>query len=262
MNYTIVTGLININRDKWDNMYKRKWECYLDWLSKILRVDAPFCIYVEEENVDLVRKCREGYEHTEIVVISIEDYVLHPQLDDIKRIQGDPNYISRAVETFCPEVSIPLYDVVVNNKVEFLHQTSQKNPFGTEYFIWLDAGYGHGSIDIPNKYAWDPKLYLELAEKDTVVINTLEPKPNSEDFWGFFDAHQDFMDGGLVVANKNAISVLHTVYYEIIKYAMSIGIIDDDQYFMTMAYVKNKDLFNLVRIPGWAYRSNVLLSKD
>ena len=259
MEFTIVTALVNINRHAWSD-YSRGWEQYLAYMENILRIDAPICVYVEKNTVDFVRRCRKDYKYTEIVIVSLTDYVLYPLMADIKRIQENPDYIQRCVETFCPEVCIPLYDVVVNNKVDFLQKTANSNPFDTKYFIWLDAGYGHGKFTIPYMHKWNPRKYLELALSDRVVVNTLADVPVSEDYWGFFEAHQDFMDGGLVVGTKKSIDDLYRVYYHVIDAAMTQGIIDDDQYFMTMTYTSNKDLFHIVRILGWDYRRCVILS--
>jgi hypothetical protein len=69
------------------------------------------------------------------------------------------------------------------------------------------------------------------------------------------------MDGGLVVMRGDTACRFRDVYYRIVEEAMSLGITDDDQYHMTMVYLKHPELFELVRIPGWAFRSVVILGK-
>jgi protein YibB len=259
MSFTLVTALININRSEWGH-YGRKWEQYLSYFENILRLDVAMCIYVEKDTFEFVSKCREGYEHTKIIIISLEDYVLYPKLEQITQIQKNPDYIDMCIDKVCPEVCVPLYDVVVNNKVEFLHRTCIDNPFLTKYFIWLDSGYGHSKFHIPVKKQWHPFNYIHLASTNQIVINTLQDTVETKDPREFFKVHQDFIDGGLIVGTKKAIQLLHNVYYPMIGEIMAGGIIDDDQYFMTMAYVRNKELFNLVRIPGWFYRQQIMMS--
>jgi len=210
--------------------------------------------------LEFVCKCRKGFANTKIILISLEDYVLHPKLNQINKIQKNPEYVKMCVDKLCPEVCVPLYNVVVNNKVEFLHRTSTENPFFTKYFIWLDSGYGHNKFHIPDKHQWNPANYLQLASTDQIVINTLQDSLVVENYREFFKAHQDFMDGGLIVGTKKAIQQLYNAYYPMIEEIMSEGIVDDDQYFMTMAYARNKELFSLVRIPGWFYRHYIMLS--
>ena len=125
--------------------------------------------------------------------------------------------------------------------------------------IWKNAGYGNGKIETPEKFTWSPTKYIEKASENKIVINILYDSPWSEDWWGFFDAHQDFIDGGFITVSKKSINEFHELYYDIIKEGMKLGIIDDDQYFMTMAYIKYKNLFNLVRISGWSDRANIIL---
>jgi protein YibB len=259
MSFTVVTALINIDRENWQH-FNRKWEFYLSYMSNILKLDVPMCIYVEEYMLEFISKCRENFEHTKIILINIEEYKLYDRLDTIKEIQNSDGYINICVDKTCPEVSIPLYDITVNNKVDFLYRTVLEDPFLTDKFIWLDAGYGHSKFTIPDKFKWYPKLYLDLADNNNIVINTFFDNPCVEDYLEFFKAHQDFMDGGLVVGNKQAIKKLHSLYYNLIYETIDKKIIDDDQYFMTMTYINNKDLFNLVKIPNWEYRKDIILS--
>lgn len=260
MSFTIVTALVNINRGNWDTIYNRKWQEYLTYMQNILRIDAPMCIYVESETINFVRKCREGYENTKIIPVSIVDYELYKDHERIRDIQSKEKYQSMCVEIDCPEVCEPLYCVVVNNKVQFLYKASANNPFSTRFFVWLDAGYGHNKFYIPPKHSWSPDKYLQLASEDRIVINTLSDKVSSEDCIQFFKDHQDFMDGGMVVGTKHAIELLYNIYYNLIEEIMEKDIVDDDQYFMTMTYTRDKNLFKLVRIDGWNSRAGVILT--
>jgi protein YibB len=259
MSFTLVTALININRENWKN-FDRKWEQYLTYMSNILKMDVPMCIYIEENLLEFVSNHRKNFEQTKIVLIKIDDYKIYEKLEKIQNIQNSDKYKNLCVDKFCPEVCIPLYNITVNNKVDFLFKTAKDNPFITDKFIWLDAGYGHCKFNIPDKYKWDPKMYLELADKNKIVINTLLDKPCNENYLDFFIEHEDFIDGGLVVGNKETIIKFHEIYYNLINEIIDKDIIDDDQYFMTMAYINNKDMFNLVKIPSWEYRKNIILS--
>ena len=258
MSFTIVTSLVNINRENWPH-YQRRWSEYKQYMQNILRMNVPMCIFVEEETVAFVQECRKNYPRTKINIISIQDYRLYDRVEDILSIQQDPNYRKMCVEDPCPEINIPWYDVVVNNKIDFLLRASKENPFATDYFFWLDAGYGHCKFIIPEGHIPDFSGYIRLASQGKIAVNNLKDAMTSEDPVQFFKDHQDFIDGGLVAGSRNAIERLHNLYYKLIEDTMQIGIIDDDQYFMAMTYAQNKDLVCPVRIPGWHYRKEIIM---
>jgi protein YibB len=263
--FTLVTALVNINREEWDGknkQYARKWNEYLNFLSMMaLRMNVPLYIFVEKDTIDFVLKHRNNPK-TYVKVIDFKDYKLYPQRERIAEIQSSETYRAHGVEE-SPETHIPEYNIAVNNKVAFLDVVARENPYRTDYFVWLDAGYGHGRIEIPRDYAWYPENYLKKASTGKIVINTLLDEMKTSDPVEFFAKHVDFIDGGMVVGNAAAIAELYRLYYSIIDDTMSgvnhEGIIDDDQYYMAMTSARYPQLFNLVRIAGWGARKDVLL---
>jgi len=261
MSFTVVTALINIDRENWQ-AYSRSWYEYMKFMENVMRMGVPMCIFVEEYMVDFITNSRSKHPNTKIYTISIKDYVLYSKLDRIKEIQQDQKYKSISTNDPCPEIYIPLYDVVVNNKIDFLYRVSKENPFSTENFVWIDAGYGHSRFLIPEFHKPDLTNYVEKASLNKIVVNTLEDKISSNDPIEFFKDHQDFIDGGLVVGNADTIEKFHKKYYSLIDNIMEQGIIDDDQYFMSMMYVNYQDMMFTVRIPNWDYRKTIILGND
>lgn len=262
MSYTIVTGLVNIGRDEWSVDFRRTWEEYLGHFENVLRIDAPMVIFVEFDMVDWVTERRKEYSGTRVVLVEVcdSDFVLHSSLGRMAEMQMDSAYREACVEPSCPEACIPMYNVVVNNKVEFVARAAEMNPWNTDYFVWLDAGYGHSKFYIPEKHVLDIGFYLEKASADKVVINTLADEvAGGSGYWDFFRVHQDFMDGGLVVMSRRMALSFRDLYYSVVREAMDEGITDDDQYHMTMTYLKNPDIYELVRISGWDFRSVIIL---
>ena len=44
--FTIVTSLIDINRDSWENKFRRGFDLYLYYMSKYLVMDCYFYIFI------------------------------------------------------------------------------------------------------------------------------------------------------------------------------------------------------------------------
>jgi len=258
MSFTIVTALIDIGRERWDNMYKRKWNEYISWLECMaLQINAPLYIYIEPSLESFIKSQRSVFKETIVKPISLNEYNLFSYKNKIQEIQNSDKYKNCGVESFCPEVCIPEYNIVVNNKVQFMYNVSVENPFNTDYFIWLDAGYGHGKISIPHNFTWNPSSYIERAKDDKIVINTLHDEMKSENPWEFFKAHQDFIDGGFFVATKQALIKLKYLYYQTIDETITDRLIDDDQFYMALTYAKNKDLFSVSNQKEWKNRSQI-----
>ena len=82
MTVTLVTSLYNINRAELDG---RKWDDYLSWFSKTLKLKSPMVIFVESDMVDFVTKHR-GKLPTKIIEQSLNDipyYSLKDRMDSV-----------------------------------------------------------------------------------------------------------------------------------------------------------------------------------
>jgi protein YibB len=247
--FTLVTALLDIGRDSWDvEWLRRSTSKYLEYLEKMsLRMKAPLYIFAEKEFIPFIREKR-GNRPLHVEEVYKRDLRLFSKLNRIRAIQASEEYRSHGVSG-CPEVDKPEYDLVVNNKVEFVYRASLDNPFGTKRFVWIDAGYGHGKIEVPEDFEFQPRF-----EEKKVCINTLMAEMGDADPLTFFKAHVDFIDGGLWTTDVTALRELHSRYYQIIEEVMQKNLIDDDQYFMTLVSARYPELFSLYNNQSWENR--------
>src|SRR6185295_887686 len=64
-----------------------------------------------------------------------------PFFDRVQEIRRDPAWRARAgwlAES--PQANLELYNPMVMSKMGMLHDQSIINPFGTEFFAWIDGG--------------------------------------------------------------------------------------------------------------------------
>jgi hypothetical protein len=68
-----------------------------------------------------------------------------------------------------PEAVIPEYDILMLSKPFLLDLVANLlNPYNSTYFVWLDAGYGHGMGEIfPPHSQWNPADLLNHPDKVT-----------------------------------------------------------------------------------------------
>lgn len=249
MKFTIVSALCDISRDKWDT-HSRSMSDYLGYMEKVLlRIPAEMILFVEKDFVEFVQFFRKDLP-TKIIEISAEDCVLYSDFDKIVQIQEVDNRDRYIADPLCPEISKPLYPIIVNNKIEFLKRASDIST--NDILIWLDAGFCHGKITLDHGKVWNPTRYLDRAMEGKIVMNRFSSNLATVDPLKFFICHQDFLDGGMIVIHRHKINDFRDRYYQMISdFINNLKIIDDDQYFMTMMYISNSEEFYLNVFQNW-----------
>lgn len=247
--FTVVTSLIDIGRSSWNDLYKRDTNLYFYYLSRVLNLDCNFYIFMDERYIEFFQKLIKDKKNVVVKPISIDKLLMYKHRDRIVELMGDENYAYNTFDktygaTTCPELTIPEYNIVVNSKVDLMKRASDENPFGSNYFVWIDAGYGHGKIDIPER--WTPPLTDKIG-----VLCLRDPETIPEDYELFFKQHVDIVNGGFFCCSKNNIQEYYNLYYSVIETSLNKGITDDDQYTVSMCYSNNKNLFSTITNSNW-----------
>lgn len=257
---TIVTCLLDINRGEWSNIYSRRIQLYFTYLYEVLKLDNYFYIYIDDKYKEtlydiLSMKTDEEYKKVKVIPIKIEDLIMYARKDKITSIMNDSEYKKDLKDPVCPEVSVPEYNIVVNSKVDLVYKASLENPFNTEFFLWLDAGYGHGKLSLQGK--WTPRNILE--NKDKVNIICLEHPDNfPAEFEEFFRQHVDVVIGGAFGGGKEVLEKYHKEYYSVLDEALENKITDDDQYTVVMSYKRYPHLFKVYLTSDWYSAFSIL----
>lgn len=133
---TIVTSLIDIKREQIDG---RKFDEYIEWFTKTLILPAPMVIYVEPSLAGLVRTIR-GDLPTRIIPQSYMETPLAWSTPYIEQIQNSIEWrqYAKNPKDLCNR-SAP-YITLMHDKVAWLWNTIEENPFGTDLFFWMDGG--------------------------------------------------------------------------------------------------------------------------
>lgn len=247
--YTVVTGLFDIGRGEWQE-YRRPIEYYIKFFANVLSLRAPMVIFCEEKFVQLVNNIRNNIQfETTVIPTKLEDLCMYKYKDLLFEIQKDPTYGKNHPHPVCPEIAIPLYSLVVSSKPDLLYQGTKYAK--TDYCIWLDGGYTHGSVDI-SKINWNPKSLYEV--KDKISLIGLRPMSDMKtvDPVGFSNQYIDIINGGFFGGYKNIIEQARNKYYEIIDEMLTIHKMkEDDQYYWTFFAYRYPEMVNL--IPGSWY---------
>lgn len=139
---TFVTALLDIKREELKSpAFKRPFKRYLDTLSVLLRHmnDKYMVIYIEKENESLIKSIKPN--NIIIKYITADEIRQTEYYDKIQNIRVNPqwkNQVGWLSES--TQANLELYNPLIFQKIHWLDQVSQENPFDTDYFVWVDAG--------------------------------------------------------------------------------------------------------------------------
>ncbi|XP_005097246.1 protein HtrL [Aplysia californica] len=180
--------------------------------------------------------------------MDIMDLEYFPLLKDITNIMqsqqfqaGNENYRQGKVEG-----TNPLYNMVTNSKVSLVHQAIRTNPFGSDYFVWLDGGYGHGDATLyPPDGVWNPEqLWMYPNKVSFVALYPLTP--NNSELDNLHKVDTALIAGGLFAGGTAAMERYYNLHREVMQMYMQRGSIDDDQTTFSDCYYKQPDNFRPV----------------
>lgn len=247
--FTLVTSLIDIGREQW-KYYQRDTNLYLYYLTFILNMDCNLCIFLNDKFIPFVEKYRSDMrDKTKIIPISIENLYMYKYKEKINHIMTTDEYKQNQKDPLCPEVTCPDYNIVVNSKVELVYRTAMDNPFNTDFFIWMDAGYGHGKLNIPRGFKFYPENFMNEGKVSILCLKDVNKI--SHDYKTFYEDHIDVVNGGFFCADLNTIEKYKTLYYYVVADSLGKDITDDDQYTVSMSYTKNNNIFSVFYNTDW-----------
>lgn len=141
-NPTIVTAIFDIGRDKWEG-YGLSYNTYKHWMRNLLMFDTNMVIYTEEKFIDFIKTQRKivdpNLEKTIIVsdqLKKLESYKLY--YEKVKNLMESEKFKSK-VFFQVPEMTKPLYNIIIFNKLYFIKNSIKENHFNSDFFIWCDA---------------------------------------------------------------------------------------------------------------------------
>lgn len=163
--FTVVTALVDVGR-------RGRSGCeYLKMLQSQLVRHYNLVAYVEAWAVPFVQNYREQLGlanmtkvHTLTQRSRMEFYHLLPSM----RAATERNFWAHFFSGWASGVaqkSVPHYGWINHQKIDFMMQTVEENPFGSDYFVWIDAGAGHGVVSVGRHFCG-----CNLAIPDTVTL--------------------------------------------------------------------------------------------
>lgn len=138
--------------------------------------------------------------------------------------------------------------ILCNQKLEFIYEINQNNPFNTDYFIWTDILINELEISSylnnleVNKVTLFTRSQFEDIEFELYQINNI-PKID-------YNATQfERISDELMIIHKDYIKKIHDEYYHMLlkfpKYKRFVG---NSRFNLNYIYILNKKWFNLIEL--------------
>ena len=243
MTTTIVTAFFDINREK--NGDGRKISDYLDWIKKTLQVNCNLYIVTEKKFVQFMKDNRPEHYNTFIKEDTLENASYYKYLPKIKEIMMSEEYKKKIAYPNRVECILPEYNIIQYSKFGWLEQAIQENPFGSEYFFWMDAGISRFfyNMDLKKIYP-NPKLEIPKNKFVTQGRNDLlKYKFNNNFIWGADNLIYGGMFGSSSDFLLNFIKKVELIFQEKL---LNVNCVNNEQLAMGLLFNENKELFYLI----------------
>ena len=249
---TLVTALYDIGRSDW-LQWSRTFHEYLQYFESVLQLDVPMIIFVDKSLKQFVKQRRKGNENkTKVYIRNFTELGCYKHKRRIQDILASDGFKDNNEMLTSPEGNSTEYIILVNSKPSSVKYISDKNPFHTSHFFWIDAGYGHvingsGEGEFPKKKTWTPCRLLEVTDKITMIkLTNLETLQYSHPLEIHkLNLYPPFA-GGFFGGDAKAVSEYHEIYDKSFRMLLAENIVDDDQNVAYHSYRELPRLFNLV----------------
>jgi len=247
---SIVTAFFDIGRGDWTpqkglpHYLHRTTDTYFERFGHLAQLDNEMVIFTSEDLADKVYELRKD-KITKTKIISIDfQNTFQKERELISKIQKDSTFQSmiNPVQIRNPEYWSADYVLVNYLKSHLVNFSIQNNFVDTDLVSWLDFGYCRNKETLNNvkewKYPFDTSKihFFNFREYQNLPIQTIIAN------------NIVHMFGAKIVAGKEMWPKLEELIRGAFKNLTDANMIDDDQTLMLLAYLYDKDLFELHRI--------------
>ena len=265
-NITLVTGLYNMGRDKLDPSFKRDFQFYLDRFKEFLEVTSnfPLIVFTDSQITPLINSIRSP-NTTQVLERTPYQFRNWFEFSDlVTTLRCRPEWYKQAswLEE-SPQAKLDLYLPFVLSKMFMMSDASIMNPFGTDYFLWLDAGitntvhkgyFSHDKILSKLDTFLDPFLFLafpyatgpEIHGFQRSALNKYCEVPNVE----------FVCRGGMFGGTKDTIQKFNSLYYSLLSSTLHSGFLGTEESLFTVLAYRNPLDINLFMLQEYGMISN------
>lgn len=253
----LVTALIDIGRGNWQR-FTRHFDQYLNYLTNILfRIQNNIIIYCDNSVYEYLKVLDKQIklERIQIIQISLSELPFYKYRKEIEEIMNweQKNWREEWDEQMKthPETLYPDYDILVNSKPYFLYNATQisqfPKPFEEEQlFVWLDAGYGHGSQSAIPLGIWKP-TQINYEQITLIKLPTNGERVERYTIERVYRKHRSVISGGFLAGGEKVIRRFWTFFMKTFLELLDQHFVDDDQTTLLITIQRYNSTFKLLK---------------
>lgn len=255
MSTTLVTGLWDIKRDSLSEGWNRSFQHYLDKFDELLKIESNLIIFGDPELESFVFE-RRTQENTLFIPRS-QEWFKNDFYNRIQEIRQNPDWYNQSGWlSESTQAKLEMYNPLVMSKMFLLNDARIMDKFNSEYLFWVDAGitntvhWGYFTHDkIQNKF---DKLFTKFGfiafpyDAEREIHGFSYPKINEY-------AGQNVKlvcRGGIFGGNKNVISDVNGIYYNILQTTLADGYMGTEESLFSIMLYRHSDMFDYYEIEG------------
>ena len=246
---TIVTALFSINRDKWKG-FERSNNKYIEYFKFWARIQNNMIIYTTSDYEAEVMQIRKNFDRENTKVVVIDDvYSIDIDLyQSILNVAKNQDSVNFRLHPEAPESWNANYNYITCLKTWFLQDAvSRFNVNG--HLAWVDFGFNHGGELYTNSNDFDFKWQYNFNDKVNIFLK--HPLDNSQTIFDICRRMDTYIQGSIMIASTHNWIKLWPIIREQMLSLNRVGLMDDDQTIMLMAYRNNPQMFETHLIERW-----------
>lgn len=258
-NLTVVTGIWDLSRSSAGDGFKRSFDFYINNLTKLLQADVPMIVYIEKQYQAIVEDARKDkMDITDIRIKEVDHFKNVPEFDQIQTIRKSPAWLAQAgwlKES--TQGSLEMYNPMVMSKMFMLNDAAIWNPFGTEYFAWIDGGITN---TVHPGYFTHDKVFDKVTPYLNKFFFISFPYKTGPEIHGFpreeMNRYSDTENveyvcrGGFFGGHVNSIREANAHYYAVLQDSLQSGFMGTEESVFTIMSYQRPELYNRYMIDG------------
>jgi len=259
---TLVTGLWDIGRGDLTEGWSRSFDTYLNKFEELLKYDGNIIIFGDQKVIDFAKNIRDE-KNTQFIVRDLDWFKNNEFYEKIQKIRNNPEWynLSGWLKD-STQARLEMYNPLVMSKIFLLHDAKLLDKFNSDSLYWIDAG-------LTNTVHWGYFTHDKVMDKIKTLTNKFLficfPYETDVEVHGFKysemkritnDEPNIVARGGFFGGNKESISEMNVLYYNIMSDTLNNGFMGTEESLFSLLLYQNPQLIDYCEIEG-----NGLISK-
>lgn len=242
---SIVTAFVDIGRDSWEgeknnqlipHYIKRDVDTYFQRFERLAKLKNPITVFTETKFLDRIKAIREDINVVDVGNL-FEDHA--HVIKEINGIQQNPHFIRFVTRPSAPEYWSPEYVAINFFKSHLVSYAVEEGMCSTNTSAWLDFGYCRDDTYCPPGMEW------KFDTEGEINIFANSAYTHETPVFEMIRTGEVVIQGCHIVAPNEKWQVLKQLMNNSMTTLLNVGLIDDDQTMLLMAYRSAPHLFNL-----------------